>query len=149
MGTPAYAGSQAQAGRGTIIAIGATPVPIGECSDLPLNRPEWDSVDVTNFDSGMDEEQLVTIRKAATITITGNRVASDAGQLAAEAAYQSGEKTPFTITLPKSGTETTSGTVFTFTAYVKGVTFKVTPTGKVEFTLNLQTTGGMPSTPGT
>jgi hypothetical protein len=136
-----YTGSKAQAGRGSVLSIGATPTEIGECADVPFNRPEWETVDTTNFDSGSDEEQLVTIRKAATFSITGNRVSSDAGQVLAEAAYQSGALTAFTFVLPKTPVQTTAGDKYTFNAYVKGSTFKVQPTQKVEFSLNLQTSG--------
>lgn len=144
-----YTGSKAQAGRGSILAIGATPTEIGECADIPFNRPEWDTVDITNFDSGMDEEQLVTIRKAATFSVTGNRVSSDAGQIAAEAAYQNATLNSFTLTLPKTSTQTTAGDKYVFNAYVKGSSFKLSPTGKIEFTLNLQTSGPCVLTPGT
>jgi hypothetical protein len=143
-----YSGSKAQAGRGSVLAIGSTPTPIGEVSDVPFNRPEWDIVDTTNFDSGSDEEQLVTIRKAATFSITGNRVGADAGQAAAETAYQAGTLTPFTFTLPKTTGQSSSGDKFTFSAFVKGSTFKVQPTAKIEFTLNLQTSGPVTVTPG-
>jgi hypothetical protein len=144
-----YTGSKAQAGRGSILAIGATPTPIGECSDVPFNRPEWETVDTTNFDSGSDEEQLVTIRRAATFSITGNRVSSDAGQVAAETAYQSGALMPFTFTLPKTTAQTSSGDKYAFQAYVKGSNFKASPTGKVEFTLNLHSSGPVVLTAGT
>jgi hypothetical protein len=144
----AYTGSKAQAGRGSLLSIGSTPTPIGECSDVPFNRPEWDTVDITNFDSGSDEEQLVTIRKAATFSITGNRVSSDAGQTAAETAYQSGALASFVFALPKTTAQTTTGDTYTFKAYVKGSNFKVSPTAKVEFTLNLQTSGPVTLTPG-
>jgi hypothetical protein len=137
----AYTGSKAQAGRGSLLSIGATPTPVGEVADVPFNRPEWETVDTTNFDSGIDEEQLVTIRRASTFSITGNRVSSDAGQIAAETAYQSGALTAFTFALPKTTAQTTTGDTYSFKAYVKGSNFKVSPTGKVEFTLNLQTSG--------
>jgi hypothetical protein len=144
-----YTGSKAQAGRGSLLSIGSTPTPIGEVADVPFNRPEWETIDITNFDSGIDEEQLVTIRRATTFSVTGNRVAADAGQLAVEAAYQSGVLTDFSFTLPKTPIQTTSGDKYTFKAYVKGSNFKVSPTNKIEFTLNLQTSGPVTPTPGT
>ena len=143
-----YTGSKAQAGRGSLLSIGATPTPVGEVADVPFNRPEWETVDITNFDSGIDEEQLVTIRRASTFSVTGNRVSSDAGQVAVETAYQSGVLTAFTFALPKLPTQTVSGDTFHFMAYVKGSNFKASPTAKVEFTLNLQTSGPVTVTPG-
>jgi hypothetical protein len=144
-----YTGSKAQAGRGSLLSVGTTPVTVGEVADVPFNRPEWETVDTTNFDSGIDEEQLVTIRRASTFSVTGNRVSNDAGQLAVETAYQSGALTPFTFTLPKTTAQTTNGDKYAFTAYVKGSNFKASPTGKVEFTLNLHTSGPVVLTPGT
>lgn len=143
-----YAGSKAQAGRGSLLSVGATPTPVGEVADVPFNRPEWETVDITNFDSGIDEEQLVTIRRSATFSITGNRVSGDAGQVAVESAYQTGILTDFTFALPKTTLQTVSGDTYHFKAYVKGSNFKASPTAKVEFTLNLQTSGPVTLTAG-
>jgi hypothetical protein len=143
-----YTGSKAQAGRGSLLSIGSTPTPVGEVADVPFNRPEWETVDTTNFDSGIDEEQLVTIRRSATFNVTGNRVSGDAGQVAVEAAYQTGTLTAFTFTLPKTALQTVSGDKYAFMAYVKGSNFKASPTSKVEFTLNLQTSGPVTLTAG-
>ena len=144
----AYNGSQAQAGRGSVFAVGATPTTVGECSDVQFNRPDWDFVDVTNLDSGSDQELLPTIRKATTITLKGNRVPADAGQTALETAYQSGAKIAFTLTLPKSGTQTVAGDKYTGNAYVKSSTFDVTPTKQIEFNVVLQPTGPITETAG-
>ena len=144
----AYAGSKSQAGRGSMLSIGATPTEVGECSDVPFTRPEWDFVDVTNFDSSSDQEMLATIRKAATFACKGNRVMSDAGQLLVEAAYQSGALTAFTLTLPKTPTQTTKGDVYTFNAFVKTFGFDISPTKQIEFNLSLQTSGAVTFTAG-
>ena len=77
-----YSGSQAQAGRGSQLSIGASPILIGEVKDVPLDRGKWAVVDTTNFESGSDSEQLVTIRKPGSCTFKFNRVSTDAGQAA-------------------------------------------------------------------
>ena len=136
-----YTGSQAQAGRGTTVGIGATPTLIGEISDFPLNRPDWDFVDTTNFESGSDAEMLSTIRKAPTIEMKGNRVAGDAGQVAVETAYQAGTISSFTVTLPKTSTQTTSGDKYVFNAYVKNCNFSIQTTKQIEFSISLQVSG--------
>lgn len=136
-----YTGSKAQAGRGSQLAIGASPVVIGEVKDVPLNRGKWDLVDVTNFQSGSDTEQLVTMRKAGSVTLKGNRVSSDSGQAAVETAYQSGALTPFTLTLPKTAAQSSSGDVYTFSAFVVGSDFTDTTAQAVEFSIELQISG--------
>lgn len=146
----AYTGSQAQTGAGTILAIGTgTPVTIGEVSDFPLNRPKWATANVTNFNSGLDAEYIGTVREGATVNLKGNRVSSDAGQEAAEAAYQSGAITNFKATLPKSKAQTTSGDTIAFTALVQSVDFSISPTKQIEFSMDLQLSGPTTITPGT
>lgn len=140
--------SKSQAGRGSQLEIGATPTLIGECSDIPFNRGEWNNVDVTNLDSGSDEEILPTIRMTATFDIKGNRVSSDAGQVLAEAAYQSGSVEAFALTLPKTATQVTKGDTYAFNAYVLASDFTVAPTKQIEFTLKLKTTGPVTLTVG-
>jgi hypothetical protein len=135
-----YTGTKAQAGLGTTLSIGSTPTEIGETDDLPFDRPEWGTADATNFDSTA-EEFITTIQKSMEFTVTGNRVSSDAGQAAAEAAYASGASTPFTVQLKKTATQTTSGDKFTFNALVLGSSFRVQPTGVIKFSLKLKTTG--------
>lgn len=143
-----YPGSQAQAGRGTTLGIGATPTLIGELSDLPLNRGKWNTVETTNFDSGSDAEYLSTVRKAATITLKGNRVSSDAGQVAVEAAYQAGTRETFVVTLPKTSTQTTAGDTYTFEALVVSCDFSIQTEKQVEFSIELQVTGATTFTAG-
>ena len=144
----AYTGSQAQAGRGSTLGIGTTPTLIGEITDLPVNRGKWETKEVTNLDSGSDAEFISTIRKPGTVTFKGNRVASDAGQTAVEAAYQSGALASFTITLPKTATQT-SGDTITFKALVIGSDFSISPTQEIAFSIDLQISGATTVTPGT
>lgn len=144
----AYTGSKAQAGRGTTLSIGATPTLIGELNDIPIQRGKWETVDVTNFESVSDAEYLTTIRKAGSLTVKGNRVVSDAGQVAVEAAYQSGALSAFAITLPMTSTQTVKGDTYTFNAYVLSADFSVQPTKQIEFSMELQITGGTTFTAG-
>jgi hypothetical protein len=143
-----YTGSKAQAGRGSNISIGATPTAIGEITDVPVTRPKWDTDDVTNLESGSDSEFITTIRKSASFTLKGNRVSSDAGQEAVESAYQSGAITAFVITLPKNASQTTTGDSYSFNALILSYDFTISPTKKIEFSIDLQVSGGMPLTAG-
>lgn len=136
-----YTSSQAQAGRGSQLSIGATPTLIGEVKDVPLNRGKWSLVDTTNFESGSDSEQLVTIRKPGTLTFKGNRVSSDAGQAAVESAYQAGTLTAFVLTLPKTAAQTSTGDKYTFSAFVVGSDFTDSTEQVIEFSIELQLSG--------
>jgi predicted secreted protein len=143
-----YSGSQAQAGRGSTLSIGSTPVAIGELADVPFKRGEWDNVDVTNFESGSDQELLPTIRKSVTFTLKGNRVSTDAGQAAVETAYQSGALATFKLQLLKNPAQTTTGDYYSFSAYIKASDFDVKTTDKIEFSITLQTSGAITLTEG-
>jgi len=143
-----YGGSQAQAGRGSVLSIGSTPTLIGEIKEVPLNRGKWEIVDTTNFESGSDSEQLVTIRKPGTITFKGNRVSTDAGQALVETAYQSGALTAFVLQLPKNLTQTTAGDKYTFNAFVVGSDFSDAVNAVIEFSIELQISGACTLTEG-
>lgn len=143
-----YSGSLAQSGRGTSLAIGSTPTPIGELSDFPLTRGKWGTADVTNFESGSDSEFIATIRKPGTLTLKGNRVSSDAGQVLVEAAYQDGVLQPFVATLPKTAAQTTIGDKYTFNALVLDYSFTITVEKQIEFSIELQISGAVTLTVG-
>jgi hypothetical protein len=143
-----YTGSQAQAGRGSSLSIGSTPTLIGEIKEVPLNRGKWELIDTTNFESGSDSEQLVTIRKPGTVNFKGNRVSSDAGQVAVETAYQAGTLVAFVLQLPKTATQTTAGDKYTFNAFVVGSDFTDAVTAAVEFSIELQISGACTLTVG-
>jgi hypothetical protein len=143
-----YTASQAQAGRGTTLGIGATPTLIGELDNVPMDLPEWNTDDVTNFESGSDEEFITTIRKSMEYSVTGNRVSSDAGQIAVETAYAAGSLSSFTLTLPKTAAQTTSGDKYVFNALVLSQSFKIETTKKVTFSMKLKTSGPVAFTAG-
>lgn len=136
-----YSSSQAQAGRGSTLSIGATPIMIGEVKEVPLNRGAWDFIDVTNFESGSDSEQIPTIRKPGTVTMKGNRVSSDAGQVLVEAAYQSGALNAFVLQLPKTAAQTTAGDKYAFNAFIKSSSFTDAVTQGIEFSIDLELSG--------
>jgi len=143
-----YSGSLAQAGRGSTLSIGGTPVLIGEVKDVPLNRGKWSLVDTTNFQSGSDSEQLVTVRKPGSVTLKGNRVSADVGQVAVEAAYQSGALAAFVLQLPKTAAQTTAGDKYSFSAFVVGSDFTDSVEQAIEFSIELNISGGCTLTVG-
>jgi hypothetical protein len=145
----AYTGSKAQAGRGTTIGIGGTPTLIGEVTDIPMALPKWETAEVTNLDSGSDAEYITTIRKSSNFSVKGNRVASDAGQVAVQAAYATGTVSSFTVQLLKTGSQTTTGDKYVFNALVLSQSFDITPAKQIEYALDLQITGAVTYTAGT
>lgn len=145
---PAYSGSKAQAGRGSTISINGTLV--GEVTSISLGRGKWQTVSVTNFQSGLDEELLQTIRKAGTVGLKGNRVSSDAGQVLVEASYQSGGLQPYVQQLPINALagQTSVGDKYEYNAFVISSDFTDEVDKAVEFTIELQISGGAPLTVG-
>jgi hypothetical protein len=133
---------------GTVPTSGAGTL-FGEVIDPDFQRGEWQFDDVTNLESTLDKEVIATIRDTGAVTFTGNRVGADAGQLAVEAAYDTGAKENFTVTLPKKPTQTTAGDSWTFAAYVQKSQFKVEPTKAIKFSVTLKTTGTWAYTAGT
>ena len=142
-----YTSTLAKAGIGTTLSIGATPTPIGELDNIPADLPEWGTAEATNFESTA-EEFITTLQKSQEFSVTGNCVPSDAGQTAVLAAYATGALASFTLQLPKLGAQTTAGNKYVFNALVLGCSFKLTPTGKVDFSIKLKTSGGWTPTVG-
>jgi hypothetical protein len=112
----AYTGSKSISGLGTILGIGATPTTIGEVIDITQSGRAMKTDATTNLQSAA-EEFIGTIRNEGAWDVSLNRVASDAGQIALEAAFVAGLPISFTLTEPK-GSFTTSGPKWVFNAVV-------------------------------
>ena len=112
--------SKAMSGKGTVLAIGATPTPIVEVKTFQFSGGKNDTEDVSNSDSpGRAKEFIVTLLDSGQLKCGGNYVGGDAGQLALRSAFQSGVLTPFNLTLPKTSTQQTTGDQFAFSAVVE------------------------------
>lgn len=142
----AYAGSQAQAGRGSTLSIGG--VVVGEIKNTSFNAGKWQTADVTNFESGSDAEFIATIRANGTIALAGNRVSGDAGQQAIESSYNSGIKAQFTTQLPMTATQTKEGDSYSFTALVISRDFNVDVEKAIDYKVELKVSGPITFTPG-
>jgi hypothetical protein len=145
----AYTRSFAQAGRGTIFAIGpisgtVTPVyvPVGEIKTTDPGKGTFDKEEVSNLESGLDKEPK----------LSGNRVGSDAGQLAVVAAYNDGDNSyMIKVTLPinKKAGQIAQGDAYTYDALVMGQSFGPVETNKaIAYEVELQITGPVTFTPG-
>ena len=151
-----YTGSKAQAGRGSSLSIGAvtgsggseTFTLVGEIKTSGITGAQWSTVDTTNFQSGADQEFLTTIRNNGSVRIAGNRVSSDAGQVAVEAAFASGSKYDWKLQLPLAQGQTTTGDLYTFSALVESREFDVQTTSEISWTVNLKVSGPVTLTTG-
>lgn len=144
-----YSGSQAIAGRGSSLSIGGTPTLIGEIRSCTPSGNAWGTEDVTNFQSGPDQEFITTIRNNGQFKVAGNRVSTDAGQVLVEAAYASGAINSFTLQLPKQGSQTTNGDKYVFNALVETRDFAVEYNKEISWTLSLKVSGAVAYTAGT
>jgi hypothetical protein len=136
-----YVRSAAQTGAGSSLAIGTTPTTIGEIKSAGISGAQWSTADVTNFQSGLNQEFITTIRNNGSIKITGNRASSDAGQVLVEAAFQSGLIQPFVLTLDKTPTQTTTGDTYTFSALVESREFDLSVDKEVSWSVSLKISG--------
>jgi hypothetical protein len=143
--------SKSQAGRGTVIAIGVTPTTIGEVKNIKRSGNEWKTEDVSNMStSTRSTEKLATILEQGKVELSGNRVSSDAGQVALDAAFETGLASSFLITLPKTATQTTAGDTYAFSAIVlSNAPSDLDVTKTIQFGASLEITGDVTFTPAT
>lgn len=148
-----YSKTQAQSGKGTVVAINTgtvtTPVwtPIFEMADITPSGYENKTDDATNLNSTA-VERVFTIADGGTWDVSGNRVSTDTGQAAVEAAFASGAATMFKITAPLLASQMTGGDNWAFFAIVT----KWNPNVKVDKIIKVQgtfaTTNGVTFTAG-
>lgn len=143
-----YINSKAQTGAGSVLGIGSTPTTIGEIKTSGIAGAQWQTVDVTNFESGFNQEFISTIRNNGSLKLAGNRVSSDAGQVLVEAAFASGVLQAFTLTLPKTAAQTTLGDVYTFSALVESRDFDVDASKEISWSVSLKISGPVTLTVG-
>ncbi len=147
----AYAGSKAQAGKGSSLSIGGitgavgteTFVLIGEIKTSGISGAQWGSEDVSNFQSGNDQEFITTTRNNGTIDISGNRISSDAGQVAVETAFSNGLKYDFKLVLPinTQAGQTSVGDTYTFSALVESRDISIDTTKAIGWSVKLKVSG--------
>ena len=124
-----YTGSKAGIGLGTILSIVSSGSPItdtvvGELNKCSFTGRQAGTADVTNFQSAA-KEFIPTLIDSGTIEISGNRIGSDAGQLAMETAFTSLQLHAFTIQLPKSQSQINAGDSCSFTALIEQLNYDV------------------------
>jgi hypothetical protein len=140
--TASFTDTGAEGAAGTVPTVNTTNnILIGEIKTSGIENSQWETEDVTNFQSGSSKEFITTIRDEGECQLDGNRVSSDAGQAAVEAAYASGLIMPFTLQLPKSDTQTVIGDKYQFNALVVSRSFKVETTKATSWSVKLKISG--------
>jgi hypothetical protein len=118
---------------------------VGEIKTTDPGKGQFDKEETSNFQSGLDKEYLKTMRDNGAPKLSGNRVGSDAGQLAVVAAYNDGDNSyMIQITLPinKKAGQTTTGDIYTYDALVMHQSFGPVEVNKaIPFECELQITG--------
>ncbi len=138
--------SAAQSGKGSVLSIGTTGTTptftvIGEVMSAEFSGNTAKTVDTTSFDSGSFSEFLPVIIDSGTVKLAGNRVSSDAGQIAVLAAFVGLQVLPFTLVLPMTSAQTTSGDSIQFNALIEGNDFSVAVDKQVTFSVSLKVSG--------
>ena len=147
-----YTSSKSSIGLGTILSIGTTGgsptfTTVGEIKTIAQSGRQVSTEDVTNMQS-LAKEFIPTLVESGTWDISGNRVGSDAGQIAMEAGFQGLTLLPFKIQLPKSSTQTTTGDTFTFNALIAELDYSIAVDKAVTFTAKLKVSGLITETAG-
>lgn len=117
--------SKAGIGLGTVLSIGdgaATEVftAVLELKSITQSGRSVATEDVTSMESDA-REFVPTLLDSGQFEITGNRIATDVGQLALETAMTGLVLHNFKLILPKQAGQTTAGDTFTFLALVQSL----------------------------
>jgi hypothetical protein len=149
-----YVKSAAISGKGSALSIGTTGgtptfTLLGECTSVDFSGNTAGTADVTNFQSGSYKEFIATIIDSGTVKLAGNRVSSDAGQVAVTTAFASLQVVPWKLDLPLASGQTVTGDSVAFNALVESNEFSVSTEKQIAFSITLKVSGPMTTTPGT
>lgn len=150
----AYTSSQAIAGRGSVLSINTgTPTvpvwtPVGEVKSAANSGASWKTADVTNFESGSDQEFITTIRDNGAFKLACNYVSTDAGQAQLYAVFQSGARTMYQLQLPMQGAQVVKGNSYAFEALTESYDFDVEVEKELGLTVSLKISGPLTLTLG-
>lgn len=150
MATKAVAGKGLQLAVNTGSVSSPTYTPVGEGLSVDL-AAKMGTDDATSFDSSATE-YIATMPDGGEIKFTANRVSSDAGQAAVQAAgplgANAGELTMFKITAPKASGQMTNGDSWTFSALVTEFNPAFKPDKKTTMSGTLRVSNGITYTEG-
>lgn len=124
----AYNGSQAFAGRGSVLQFSTNPPSIpftvlAEIKTIAFSGMKYDLADVTNFESSNFREWLPTLADSGELSFSGNLIPNDPTQTDLIGFFNSATLVTWEVVLPaapQQGFNTSLGT-FTFKAYVSSI----------------------------
>ncbi len=105
--------------HGTTVTFDSFPVK----GMVSIQGPEEtnDQVEITDSDSGGDEELIPGLRRGGTVTLECRMIPGDSGQVALKESRQTQSVAEVVITLPASATDDSDVATITFDAFVTGV----------------------------
>lgn len=159
MPTTPYTGSKASQAMGTVASIGPltgstgteTFTSIGEITSADFSGAKRTVLNPTNMQSGGIVEKLDTLLDNGQCKLTMNRVTTDPGQLALNAAFVAGGKYDWEVQEPVDAElgQTTKGNLYAFSAIISaGPEFSLDPTKLTTLTYTLDISGAITITPG-
>lgn len=94
---------------------------IGGIESIELPDETTEEVDITDNDSGGDEELLPGLRRHGSLTLNCRRIPGDTGQDALRTARSNGTTGEVVITFPSSATDGSDVATLTFDAFVTSI----------------------------
>lgn len=149
-----YTGSKAQAGLSSTFSIGTTGgsptyTVIGEILEMNQNGKQNTYAETTNLQSS-GKEWLPTLLDPGEFQLVLNRVPGDAGQIALKTAFDGKTINPYKIELPKTASQTTTGDVYSFSAFCSAMDdiSGVAPEKVIQMKVTVKVTGAVTLTEG-
>lgn len=136
-------GTQAKLGNGIIfdVKVDATWVHIGEIDDIGGPNISSDDVEVTNHDSVNKYKEFISgLKDGGTISVAGNLIKGDAGQLRLLADQNSGVVRDYRVILPDATTEADRSR-WGFTAKITSMGFTYPQNAAMKFSGSLKISG--------
>lgn len=144
--------SKFQIGKGTVVSIstnGTTFTPVSQAKTISFSGSKMDLDDITNMDSaGAYHEYAPTLLDAGQVSLQGVFDPDDAGQLSLHASFEAQTLLVVKVQFPKSSSQTSTGLLRTFSAYVTAHDIDVQFDKSSTFSSTLKITGGITNTDG-
>lgn len=152
-----YTTSKARSARGAVVSIGGqsgtsgadTYTPIYELKDVSFNGGQFDKIDVSNFNSGVDKEFILGLRDNGEMSLKGNFIDGDPGQTALGAASDTGLKYNFKVQLQPGQGQSTGGSFVIQGLVLSFLNITMNTSGAMEFDGKVAISGKPVYTPGT
>ena len=151
----AYTGSNAVAGRASVLQFSTNPTSVAyttlaEIKTISFSGLKYDLADVTNMESGNFREWLPTLADSGDLSFSGNLIPNDPSQTDLISFFNSATLVSWEVVLPPApaeGFNTSLGT-FSFKAYVSSIDRSIPFDKEASITGKLKITGEITYTAG-